>query len=735
MIPRLSSWIGDAWGGMAAMLVALPSAIAFGVVAFTPLGQPYLPLGAMAGVVGVVVLGLITPALGGAPRLITAPCAPAAAVLASLGAERLASGAVSPEEGLLFLTMVGLMSGLLQLLYGGIGGGRIIKFIPYTVVTGYLSGVGFLIFLGQLPKLLGLPSGIPLQEGLLHPDHWQGTGILVGLVTIVAVVAAPRITRKLPAPVFGLVAGLGSYFLASLHDPALRQLADNPLLIGAIHVDAGSLADSFQRRWLALGEFRLGDLFELLVPALTLSVLLSVDTLKTCVVVDALTRSRHNSNRELMAQGVGNLATTLAGGMPGAGTMGATLVSINSGGRSRLAGMLEGFFSLLVLLFFSALIGWVPIAALAGILIVVAYRMVDWHSFTLLRRQETLLDFAVVATVVVTAVAFNLIAAAGAGVALSVMLFLREQVKSSVIRRKLHGGQLTSKRSHLPEEREVLEAESRKVVICELQGNLFFGTTDQLFSNLETDLGSCRYLLLDMNRVHSLDFTAGHLLGQIETTMAENGGCLIFSSLPTALASGRDLNTYLESLGLRPSAHLKIFGDINDALEWIEDRILDEYRTGEVVERPLLLSEIALFRGLEEETAGVMELLAGVIEERTFAAGEVLFQQGDTGDEMVLIRRGAIRVVLPTTDGRGHTLTIFGRGNFLGDMAFIDRAPRSTDAIAITEVEVFLLSRSRFDAVSQGYPEVAKKLFIRLCKTLTLRMRYANAEITALKTA
>ncbi|MBF0145609.1 MAG: SLC26A/SulP transporter family protein [Magnetococcales bacterium] len=734
---KTSAWIGDAWGGLAAMLVALPSAIAYGVAALAPLGASSLPLGAMAGVMGVIALGLSTPGLGGAARLITAPCAPAAAVLSALAAERIASGSQSPAEILVFLAMVALLSSFLQMLYGALGGGRIIKFIPYPVVAGYLSAVGLLIFLSQVPKWLGLPRNVTLAQGLTHPDLWQSTGILTGLVTIIGMIAAPWITRRLPAPVFGLLLGMGSYFLSSLNHPELLRLTDNPLLVGPIQVDFSTLRQGFEGRWQALGQLHLRDLFALLVPAFTLSALLSVDTLKTCVVVDAMTRSRHDSNRELMAQGVGNLISTLLGGMPGAGTMGATLVSINSGGHSRLAGILEGFFSLLVLLFFSSLLGWVPIPALAGILIVVAWRMVDWHSFSLLRRSETFLDFFVVATVVVVAIVFNLIAAAGAGMALAVVLFVRDQVKTSVIRRKLYGGQYSSKHQRLPEERKILEDNRHLVVICELQGNLFFGTTDQLFSRLETDLSSCRFLIFDMSRVQTIDFTAMHMLGQMDAMLSEGGAHLILTEPSRIMSGGQNPIVHLEHLVLRPTEHLQTFATLDEAIEWVEDQILAGDVAGRVAEEwPLPIHEFPLFLGLEEEgKEGVLALLGKVVEERSYKAGETLFQRGDPGDEMYFIRKGGVRIVLPIHHGKEHTLAIFGRGGFLGDMAFIDLAPRSSNAVTIMDTEVFILSRHQFDLVSGEDPEMAKNVFIRLCKVLTLRLRFADAEIMALKEA
>jgi SulP family sulfate permease len=150
---------GDFWGGLAAMLVALPSAIAFGVTIYSPLGGSYAAYGALAGILGATALGLISPALGGTQRLITAPCAPAAAVLSAFAIEFMHQGAAL-EATLLMLVIIGLMAGTLQVIFGTVGLGRLIKYMPYPVVSGYLSGVGLIIIASQVPKLLGVPKEV-----------------------------------------------------------------------------------------------------------------------------------------------------------------------------------------------------------------------------------------------------------------------------------------------------------------------------------------------------------------------------------------------------------------------------------------------------------------------------------------------------------------------------------------------------------------------------------------------
>ena len=704
------------------MLVALPSSIAYGVAVYALLGPEYIGHGVRTGIVGAMVLGIVATVFGGAPRVISAPCAPAGAVLASFAAGLLAAPGTAPAPShiVALLLLLALMSGALQMLYGLVGGGRLIKYIPYPVVSGYLSAVGVLIFLSQLPKFLGTSAA-----NLRDPAQWSGPALIVGVVTIAGVLLGPRLTRAVPATILGLIAGLLAYFATAWLRPELLTLAGNKLVIGPVGGVDGGIFAGMTQVWPALTGLHFSDLRMLVMPALTLSVLLSVDTLKTCVVVDSLTRSRHDANRTLIGQGVGNLASALVGGMPGAATMGATLVSVGSGGRTRLAGMLEGGFVLLAALLLGNWIAWVPVAALAGILIVVAVRMFDWGSLNLLRQKSTVLDFAVIATVVIVAVSTNLMAASGAGVGLAMLLFIREQIRGSVIRRKVAGNRISSTQHRLPAQQAQLEEHGGQIVVCELQGSLFFGTTDQLRTELEADLKHCRWLILDLRRVQSMDYTAAHLFRQFETTLAERGGGLVFSRLPAR----RDLQEYFAQVGtLKGHAGLRKFETLDDALQWAEDQILADLGSARPCgETPLELVEFDLCR--EFTTDQTLAALAACTEARSYAAGQVIFQAGTPADELYLIRRGIVRIVLPLRGGTYHNLASFGRGSFFGEIAFLDRGVRSANATATTPVDLFVLSRARFDEASRAQPLIGVKIFARIARTLALRLRHSDREL------
>lgn len=727
-LPRLEA--GDFWGGLAAMLVAVPSAIAFGVTIYSTLGPAYAAQGALAGILGAMALGLVAPISGGTKRLITAPCAPAAAVLAAFALDYVHGGGALPGA-LVLLSLLGLAAGIIQIAFGAVRLGRLIVYMPYPVVSGYLSGVGLYIIAGQVPRLLGVSKDVHFWESLAEVHHWQWQGIVVGIVTALAMVGAPRLTKRVPAAIVGLLAGLLAYFALGLNDAKLLSLSGNALIVGALGGGNASFGDALAARWQAMGAIGIEQIRAIAFPALTLAVLLSIDTLKTCIVLDALTRSRHNSNRELIGQGMGNIAAAVLGGIPGSGTMGATLVNISSGAQSRYSGVIEGLLALAAFVVLGSLISWVPVAALAAILIVIGARMIDRHSFMFLKQRSTVLDFAVIAAVVFTALTVSLIAASGVGILLALGLFIRERVGETIVRRKSTGGELFSKRVRTQKEMARLVEQGQRTVVVELQSSLFFGTADQLYTALEQDLKTRDYVILDMRRVQTVDVTAAHMLDLIKDILAERNSFLIFSHLPHDLPSGRDVAQFFDQVGLvRPESPVRVFSELDEALEWVEDRILAESQNEADEQKPLELGDIELFHGRKPTTIAALEQM---MEKRSYKKGEKIFASGDTGDELFLIRRGAVRIMLPISDKMRHHLGTFGRGAFFGEMAFLDGAARSADAIAFTDTDLYLLSRKTFEVFAPLHTQSSLVLMEGIASVLSSRLRYTNAEVRVLE--
>ncbi len=723
---------GDFWGGFAAMLVALPASVAFGVTVYAAIAPHYAAFGALAGVLGAMALGLIAPTFGGTDRLISAPCAPAAAVLSAFAIDLVHQG-VQPTSIVLLLTVLGFLTGVLQILIAFLGIGRLIRFIPYPVVSGYLSGVGLIIIGGQLPKLVGNDSGAPWYQVLLSPESWDLRGVAIGGATVLAMVFSSRLFKRIPATIIGIVCGVLTYAAIALVDPSLQQLVDNPLVIGPLGADSKGYVSLITSRWSQIGELRLAQVAGLLSSALTLAILLSVDTLKTCVVLDRLTRSRHDSDRELAAQGLANMAAAAIGGVPGAGTMGATMVNYSSGSQTRISGVIEGLLTAAAALLFGAFVAWIPVATLSGVLIVVGLRMIDTDPMRFLESKSTIVDFCVVLAVVACALTIGLIAASAVGVVLSIMLFLREQVGGNVVRRKSFVSERSSAWYRPEQEMRLLEQKGQSAVIFELQGSLFFGTAQRLYRTVEPELATTNYLILDLQRVQSVDITAAHVLDQIHDVLAERQVPLLISNVRDCLPNGRNLREFLELAGLRQDDGTTYYlPTLEAAIEWVEARLLGERQNADADDQPPLeLHEIELFKGSKPDTLVDLE---ACLEKRSWKAGETIFCFGDPSNDLFLIRKGEVKIV--GSVGRGGAvkhIATYGRGDFVGGQGFLDNRPRGNDAVAIRDCDMYVLSLEKFNYLADQHKRIALILMTKLARMLSIRLRHTNQELTLLQ--
>ncbi len=724
----LSNFSGDAMGGTLAMLLSLPSAIAYGLVIFAPLGGEFSAMAAIGGITGTIAMGLICPLIG-TRKLISAPCAPAAAVLSVFVTEMVHAGSIPLYVIPVYITLVSFLAGLTQVLIGNLGGGNFIKYIPYPVVTGYLWSVSLSIFGNQFPRMLGAPKGEKFFTALTHFSDWRWESIVIGLATVGAMIGLPRIIKGLPPIFLALLSGIAVYGVLAMTNPAMRQLHDNPFVVGPIAASTGDLARNLTTRWSLVTWLVPGlPLLKLIaIPVISLAVLLCINTLNACVVMDTLTYSRHDGRKELTGQGVGNMVSALCCGIPGGGLLNASVLSHKSNATGRLPGIAVGVTALMVLLLFGKIVAWLPLPALAGILVITAVRMVDLPNLPMLLKRSTILDFLVLAVVVFSALFSSLLIAATVGTAMAIYLFFRQQMQSSVIRSMVNGTGVFSKKMRTPEQLSFLEREGGKTLIVELQGPLFFGTTDQLIEKLNPELNNYQYLVFDMRKVQSVDFTAAKMLGQILERMQHGKNHLVFSSIPQSLPTKQNIRAYLTQLGLHESSHLHIFANLNDALEWVEDQILElsEHSMNQTKQLDNL-GTLDLFKDFSSET---MDSMLSAIEQRKYEQGAFIFRSGEISDEFYIVKAGVVRILLPLSDGQEHHLLTIGAGGIFGEMAFLDHVTRSADAQADTDVMLYILSKQKFEALAARYPAIAGKFYEHLALILANRLRQSNKEL------
>ena len=720
---------GDLWGGLASMLVALPSAIAFGVTIYAPLGGGYSAQGAVAGILGATALGLVAAMFGGAQRLISAPCAPAAAVLSAL-AITFTQQELPPELVLLLLGMVGLLAGLIQIGLGSLGVGRLIKYIPYPVVSGYLSAVGLIIIGSQIPKFLGAPVGTDLLTSLVHPAAWTWQAIVVGVTVIATMVVTPLVSAVVPAAIVALLGGVGCYMALGFFDPALMTTTSNPLLVGQLAVGDINPIHTIAGYWNVLGGLGLETLLKVLAPSLTLAVLLSIDTLKTCVVLDAMTNSSHDPNRELIGQGLGNIATAMVGGISGAGTMGASLVNLSSGGTTRRSGLVAGGLSLVAFVMLAPMIAWLPVPALAGILMVIGARMIDRHSLQFFFTPTTRLDFMVIVAVILTALLVNLIAASGVGVALAILLFIREQTRSSVVRNRIEGQEFFSKRARNRNGPDETAIEAGSVVVFELQGSLFFGTANQLHAALEPETSTRKYVILSMRRVQSLDVTATHVLEQIKDRLEENNAYLVFCDIPKGLPSGLKMKRFLKDTGVvRPTNKAFAFRQLDEALEWVEAQGLQQASNP----NDALLLQLNELPSMALQSPQALAAMESMLTEHSVKAGKKIYKAGVAGTDLLFIRRGVVKVTVPIRGKEHYHLATVSQGAIIGSMGFLEDEGQNVEAVAVTDTALYVLHAEQFATLSQQYPALGLEILQCVSYQLANYLRISLSEIQTLR--
>lgn len=725
---KTTNFAGDFWGGTAAMLVALPAAIAFGVTIYATIGGHYGAYGAVAGILGVAAIGMIASLFGGTERLISAPSAPAAAVLSAFALQYINLD-FSPDLVFVMLMIVALLAGVFQIVFGVVGLGRLIKYMPFPVVSGYLSGVGMYIIASQTPKFLGFPQGVHFWESLQLPSRWQWESIVIGLVTIVTMIYAAKIVRMIPAVILALIVGIVTFGLLGLLDSSLFR-PNNSFVIGELGGAGGiDFIQMFIGRFEILQNFSFNEMALLFFPALTLAALLSIDTLKTCVILDSMTHSFHDSNKELIAQGSGNIVSAFIGGMPGSGTMGATMVNISSGAKTSSSGFIEGVMAVIAFLLLGTFIAWIPVAALAGILMVIGVRMIDRHSIKLLRTRKTAFDFFIIVAVAITALSVSLIAAAGVGLILAIVLYIIQQIGASVVYRHQDGLDARSKIVRNRKELAILHQNGGNFSVYELHGSLFFGTANQLYTMLQEDLQNKKYIIIDMKRVQTVDLTAAHILLQIKDILHDKGGYLLLCRLPHKLPTGDDLESYFNHVGLlKHLSPIKVFDDLDDAIEWAENKIIKEGLIDKSGEKLLELSDFDLFKGRSEDT---LSEIRNLVESRFIKKGDMIYSEGEGNGEIFLIRRGTVRIMLPYSERNSVHLSTIGQNNFFGEFSFLEGVPHYTDTIAGSDTDLYSISREAFDQFSEHHKKAAFQFMQSLATVLAERLKLTRAELGA----
>ncbi|MDG2990056.1 SulP family inorganic anion transporter [Candidatus Synechococcus calcipolaris G9] len=472
---------GDAFGGLTAAIVALPMALAFGVASGA---------GAIAGLYCAILLGFFAALFGGTPTLISNPTGPMTVVMTAVLARMTAS---DPEQGMAMAFTVVMLAGVFQIIFGACKLGKFITLMPYTVISGFMSGIGLIMVLLQIAPFLGQVNRGGIKGAIINLPEYisnaNSAAIILASMTLAVIFLVPgKVRRFLPPQLIALILGT-IISLVVFGDSDLARIGEIPISLPKLQFPTFS-ADRLE---------------VMLLDAVMLGMLGCIDSLLTSVIADSITQTQHDSDKELIGQGIGNIICGVFGGLPGAGATMGTVVNIQAGGRTVLSGMIHSGILLVIVLGAAPLTQPIPHAVLAGILVKVGLDIIDW-KFLKRAHRLSLRTAAIMYGVMLLTVFVDLIVAVGVGVFVANILTIKRlaDIQSDKVKA------ITAADDETPlstEEKALLRQASGQVLLLHLGGPMSFGAAKAI-SQQQVIMQNYRVLILDLSDLPLLGVTA-----------------------------------------------------------------------------------------------------------------------------------------------------------------------------------------------------------------------------------
>lgn len=522
-------FLSDVVAGVIVAIIALPLSIALALAS---------GVGPEQGIYTAIVAGFLISFFGGSRVQIAGPTAAFATIVAGIIAKK-------GMDGLVLATII---AGLILVLMGLFRLGGLIKFIPYTITTGFTAGIAVTIAIGQIKDFMGLtyPDGTVTIETVdkikaivknITTVNYQS--LIVGGVCLAILIVWPFITEKIPGSLIAVIVGILMVKFFKMDVATIENLYQISNKLPTFHLPAVSF----------------GAIKDVLPDAFTIAVLAAIESLLSCVVADSMINSHHRSNMELIAQGIGNVGSALFGGIPATGAIARTAANIKNGGRSPIAGIVHSIVLVLVLVLLMPYAGLIPMPTIAAILFMVAYNMCQWRTFVHLCKTAPKSDIIVLVVTFVLTVAFDLVVAIEIGMLIAIILFLKRMSEVSGVE---------GWKYYDPDEDPDgidLKKVAKHVRVYEITGPMFFGDADSLASVSFKDF--TKVLLIRMRGVPALDATAMHSMEELAKRCEDRGIQLVFSHVNEQPYKTMEKAGFVDRIGkdnFRPH--------IDDALEW-----------------------------------------------------------------------------------------------------------------------------------------------------------------------
>lgn len=533
---------GDFFGGLTAGVVALPLALAFGLQS---------GMGAIAGLYGAIAIGMIAAWFGGTPTQISGPTGPmtvVSAVVISTAIE--AHGNLNAAMGTIIAIF--LFAGVFQIVLGVFKVGQYVRYMPYPVVSGFMSGIGVIIIVLQIFPFLGhsSPKGI-INIFATLPDivgQINFAAVMLATATIATIYLFPKITKIVPSALVALVVLTVASTLLKL----------DVAIIGDIPEGLPTL------QLAALGGVDLTKPMLIIIPAMTLAALGTIDSLLTSIVADNMTKTQHESNKELVGQGLGNMAAAMIGGIPGAGATMRTVVNINSGGKTRLSGVIHSVALLIVLLGAGAYAKLIPLPVLAGILITVGIGIIDYKGIKHIPHVPRA-DSVIMLVVLTLTVFVDLLQAVGVGMLLASVLFMKKMSDIASDKSIVGSVEDFAREEVWEDEKAISENVRKQVYIQHFDGPIFFGFTSK-FQEMSRALPEVTVVIMRMTNVPYIDQSGIYAIEDAVLTLKEKGVTVLLAAIqeqPKDMLMNIDLIPHLI-----PEAH--VFADFQSCIQELE---------------------------------------------------------------------------------------------------------------------------------------------------------------------
>ena len=728
-----SSLRNDFAGGFASAVVTLPLAIGFGLFALAPLGERYAGFGVLAGLYSAIIVAMVGLLMRANSSIVIAPRSMQAYLVSMVVMHLIQSEAYAllqnPQQTLTVIFFVIFLSGAMQAAFGALGLGGLVKYIPYPVIAGFQNGAAALLLLSQIPPLLGLRQHLDPWDLAQQFQQIQPLTLATGILTCYLMIYAGRISKRIPAVIIGMFAGIGLYYLCL----ALGYGANLSPFIGEINFTAPDLRYLSGFYALLTGREWWGMLPSMVAWAASLALISSLDVLLCAKVMEGVTQKREDHNMGLVRLGAGNLVAAAFGGISSAISLTSSQANYNSGGRSGKSVLISSLLMLAAVLFLTQLIALIPKVVVAAMLFVTAWRLFDRWTAQLVRRiaaagprnrTSLLIDLLVIVLVTVVAVFASLVTAVAIGMLVSVFSFLF-RMSQSVIRRSVRGDVLRSRKTREPRLMQLLAEHGQRIVMFELEGAMFFGTAEKLIHQIEkVAKDGAMTVIVDFKRVTDVDSTGARFLVQANDALVKQGKVLLLSSVEDSTRLGH----FLRDTGVVAAlTRSRVFVDSDHALEWAEDHlILSELGDVEIgTEFPF--DQLDIFAGLSEAE---LQVVKTKLVRQTYAKGETVFREGDPGRQLFVIAKGEASVrIRPPGSQRTIRLITFAAGTIFGEVALLDTEVRSASVEVDEDLVCYVLEHEVFQQLTDSHPGIAVALLRNLGRELSNRLRRTNRVI------